>query len=328
MHHDIERTAPDSAYEPKSWAEPALHPECHLLRSDAVPSHRGKAGKPVNGSSENAPPAGRPVLGGLVRPVVPPASAVSCSREKGQTMTRSTSQPAGQLRARPAVIRAHGQAGPERPGVPATTPALSVRGHAESGRTERGPAREAQRGRSARKRPTPTGAIPGRAGPCSGRPPRRPPPRAAVAASRTAGAPAEPFELSDRAATVRPPSGGRLRKLFSLARALARDAGSANRRRRLQLQAASSVRAVSSLKARCRRRGPIPTRIRPGGNDFLRVELAYRDLVPPIGLSTIGAGEIAAVARDGGEAPVRERVAALSEAATASKGGRRARCLS
>ena len=45
-------------------------------------------------------------------------------------MTRTTSLPAGTLRARPAVIRAHGQNRPQRPGVAASGPALSVRDQA------------------------------------------------------------------------------------------------------------------------------------------------------------------------------------------------------
>ena len=164
MHHDIERTAPASAQDPKSWAEPALPRDGHMLRSDVVPCHRGKAGKPVNGSLENAPPASRPGKG-LVCPAVPPASAASCSREKGQTMTRSTSQPAGPLRARPAVIRAHGQARPQRPDARASKPALSVRDQ-----TERGPGRGARCGRSVPPHRTPTRAQRG-TGPRSGRPP-------------------------------------------------------------------------------------------------------------------------------------------------------------
>ena len=181
MNHDIERTAPASARKPKSWAGPALPPDGHLLRSDVVPRHRGKAGKPVNGRSNNAPPASRPGKG-PARPAVPPASAANCSREKGQTMTRSTSQPAGPLRARPAVIRTHGQARPQRPGVPASKPGLSVRGHAESGRAERGPVKGSPM-RSLGVLRTPSGAV-GGTGPRTGRQARPPPPRPVAARSR------------------------------------------------------------------------------------------------------------------------------------------------
>ena len=170
MNHDIGTAAPASAQQPKSWAEPALPPDGHLLRSDTVPLHRGKAGKPVNGRSTNAPPAGRPGKG-PARPAVPPASAANCSREKGQTMTRTTSLPAGPLRARPAVIRANGQNRPQRPGVAASRPALSVRDQAVRGPGKGSPVRSL--GIPNR---TASGAS-GGTGPRTGRPPPRPPPQ-------------------------------------------------------------------------------------------------------------------------------------------------------
>jgi hypothetical protein len=174
MHQpDIESTARDSARKPKSWAEPALPPDGHLLRSDVVPRHRGKAGKPVNGRSTNAPPASRPGQG-PAWPAVPPASAAVRLREKGQTMTRTTSLPAGPLRARPAVIRAHGQNRPQPPGAPASRPALSVRDQAVRGPEKEGPMRSV--GLLHR---TPSRAS-GGTGPRTGRPQARPPPRRPV----------------------------------------------------------------------------------------------------------------------------------------------------
>jgi hypothetical protein len=169
MNDDIEKTAPASAQDPKSWAEPALPPDSQLLRSDTVPRHRGKAGKPVNGRSNNAPPA-RPAPSRVALPAVPPASAASCSREKGQTMTRTTSLPAGPLRARPAVIRAHGQNRPQPPGVPATRPELSLRDQ-----TVRGPERRSPTRTLGLPHRTPSRAT-GGTGPRTGRPKPRPPP--------------------------------------------------------------------------------------------------------------------------------------------------------
>jgi hypothetical protein len=178
MHQpDIESTARDSARKPKSWAEPALPPDGHLLRSDVVPRHRGKAGKPVNGRSTNAPPASRPGQG-PAWPAVPPASAAVRLREKGQTMTRTTSLPAGPLRARPAVIRAHGQNRPQPPGAPASRPALSVRDQAVRGPGTGSPTRSL--GIPNR---TASGAS-GGTGPRTGRQARPPPLRAVVPRSR------------------------------------------------------------------------------------------------------------------------------------------------
>ena len=171
---NIESTAPDSARKPKRWAESALPPDRQLLRSDVVPRHRGKAGKPVNGRSNNAPPA-RTAPSGVALPAVPPASAANCSREKGQTMTRTTSLPAGPLRARPAVIRANGQTRPQRPGVAASRPALSVRDQAVRGPGEGSPTRPV-----GVLDQTPNGAS-GGTGPRTGRQQARPPPRRPVA---------------------------------------------------------------------------------------------------------------------------------------------------
>jgi hypothetical protein len=174
---DIESTAPDSARKPKSWAEPALSPDGHLLRSDVVPRHRGKAGKPVNGRSKNAPPAGQPERD-TTWSAVPPASAAVRLREKGQTMTRTTSPPAGPLRARPAVIRANGQNRPQRPGVAASKPALSVRDQ-----TVRGPGKGSPTRSLGIPNRTVSGAS-GGTGPRTGRHARPPPPRPIVPHSR------------------------------------------------------------------------------------------------------------------------------------------------
>ena len=166
---DIESTAPDSAQKPKRWAEPALPPDSQLLRSDVVPRHRGKAGKPVNGSSRNAPPA-RTAPSGVARPAVPPASAAVRLREKGQTMTTTTSLPAGPLRARPAVIRANGQNRPQDLASRPSRPALSVRDQAVRGPAKGSPVRPI-----GALDQTPNGAS-GGTGPRTGRPQARPPP--------------------------------------------------------------------------------------------------------------------------------------------------------